>query len=198
MAAKEKRGTKIVVIDPRRTATAELADLHLGIKPGIDVALFNGLLVYLHNHGKTNQQFVSEHISGQANLWPTRGVLRLRRQLVFHNQNLKISIASSPIRARGHSLVAGCQSVECRDRQGQCHYQLPPADWSHRACGHGTILSDGPPNAMGGRRLAVLPISAAHMAIEAPVHRDRSSASGLALYVNEARPQSRGHVRGGA
>src|SRR5688572_12488266 len=68
VAAKEERGTKIVVIDPRRTATAVLADLHLGIKPGSDVALFNGLLVYLHNHGKTNQQFVSEHTSGQANV----------------------------------------------------------------------------------------------------------------------------------
>ena len=35
---------KIIVVDPRRTATAEIADLHLAIQPGTDVALFNGLL----------------------------------------------------------------------------------------------------------------------------------------------------------
>src|ERR1700756_1364539 len=46
-AAKEKRGIKIVVIDPRATQTAEAANLHLALAPGSDVALFNGLLAYL-------------------------------------------------------------------------------------------------------------------------------------------------------
>ena len=35
-------GVKVVVIDPRKTATCELADLHLAIKPGSDAAIFNG------------------------------------------------------------------------------------------------------------------------------------------------------------
>ena len=35
---------KIIVVDPRRTDTCELADLHLAIQPGTDVMLFNGLL----------------------------------------------------------------------------------------------------------------------------------------------------------
>ena len=43
-AAREKRGTKLIVIDPRRTETAERADLHLAIAPDSDIALFNGLL----------------------------------------------------------------------------------------------------------------------------------------------------------
>ncbi|TAN64804.1 MAG: nitrate reductase, partial [Magnetospirillum sp.] len=38
---------RIVVIDPRRTATAECADLHLAIRPGSDAVLFNGLLAHL-------------------------------------------------------------------------------------------------------------------------------------------------------
>ncbi len=47
-AAKEKRpGMKVVLIDPRRTATADIADLHLPIKPDGDVPLFLGLLRYL-------------------------------------------------------------------------------------------------------------------------------------------------------
>ena len=46
-AARKKRGTKVVVIDPRRTATCDIADLHLALKPGSDVALFNGLFDHL-------------------------------------------------------------------------------------------------------------------------------------------------------
>ena len=44
-------GMKIVVIDPRRTATCEGADLHLPLRPGTDVALFAGLLRHLHGLG---------------------------------------------------------------------------------------------------------------------------------------------------
>ncbi|HTW52760.1 MAG TPA: molybdopterin-dependent oxidoreductase [Stellaceae bacterium] len=46
-AARETRGTRIVAIDPRRTATCESADLHLALRPGSDVAVFAGLLVHL-------------------------------------------------------------------------------------------------------------------------------------------------------
>ena len=47
-AAKEKNpAMKVVVIDPRRTATCDLADLHLAIAPGSDAFVFNGLLRYL-------------------------------------------------------------------------------------------------------------------------------------------------------
>ena len=45
---------KLVVIDPRRTATAEGADLHLPIAPGTDVHLFNGLLAFLAENGFEN------------------------------------------------------------------------------------------------------------------------------------------------
>jgi len=62
--AKEKHGTKIVVIDPRRTATCDIADLHLPIKPGSDVALFNGLLAWLDQTGNTDLKYVARHVSG--------------------------------------------------------------------------------------------------------------------------------------
>ncbi|MBI3547285.1 MAG: molybdopterin-dependent oxidoreductase [Gammaproteobacteria bacterium] len=52
---------KIVVIDPRRTATCEGADLHLSLKPGSDSLLFNGLLVYLYDNGDSNPYFVNTH-----------------------------------------------------------------------------------------------------------------------------------------
>jgi len=53
-AARAARGTKVVVLDPRRTATAESADLHLPLAPGTDVAVFNGLLAYLAHNGKVD------------------------------------------------------------------------------------------------------------------------------------------------
>ncbi|SAL11823.1 nitrate reductase [Caballeronia arvi] len=55
---------KIVVIDPRHTATCEMADLHLPLKPGSDVRLFNGLLAFLAEHGATDASFVDEHTNG--------------------------------------------------------------------------------------------------------------------------------------
>ncbi|RSV43961.1 nitrate reductase [Sphingomonas sp. ABOLE] len=51
MAARAERGTKLVVVDPRRTETAEEADLHLPLRPGSDVALFNGLLAHCRAEG---------------------------------------------------------------------------------------------------------------------------------------------------
>lgn len=61
-AAKQaKPSLKIIVIDPRETDTCELADLHLAIQPGADVALFNGLLNYLDEHQHINHDYVNQH-----------------------------------------------------------------------------------------------------------------------------------------
>jgi assimilatory nitrate reductase catalytic subunit len=66
LAARAARGTKIVVIDPRRTATAELADLHLPLGPGTDVMLFNGLLVHLADAGRLDRAWLERHAEGLA------------------------------------------------------------------------------------------------------------------------------------
>ena len=55
---------RVVAIDPRRTATAEAADLHLPVKPGTDVWLFNGLLAYLAHSGAADDAFVAAHTQG--------------------------------------------------------------------------------------------------------------------------------------
>jgi assimilatory nitrate reductase catalytic subunit len=64
LAAKAAHGTKIVVIDPRRTATADAADLHLPIASGSDIAVFNALLVYLNAAGKIDRLWVRDHVAG--------------------------------------------------------------------------------------------------------------------------------------
>src|SRR5579864_2061130 len=56
-AARAKRGTRLVVIDPRRTETCEEADLHLALKPGTDVALMNGLLAHCRRVGAIDEYF---------------------------------------------------------------------------------------------------------------------------------------------
>ncbi len=60
-AAKKKRDFKVIVIDPRRTATCEIADLHLAIQPGSDAYFFNGLLSYLSAHEYLNSDFIKQH-----------------------------------------------------------------------------------------------------------------------------------------
>ncbi|MBJ7486433.1 nitrate reductase [Brevundimonas sp.] len=61
-AARTARGTKLVVIDPRRTETADMADLHLALRPGSDVALFNGLLAGLQARGALDADYMAAHV----------------------------------------------------------------------------------------------------------------------------------------
>jgi anaerobic selenocysteine-containing dehydrogenase len=58
------RRTKCIVVDPRRTPTAEAADLHLAVKPGTDLALMNGLLRLLRDAGKIDPAFIAAHTEG--------------------------------------------------------------------------------------------------------------------------------------
>ena len=61
-AAKSRNpAMKIVVIDPRATATCEIADLHLPVKPGSDVLLFNGLLAYLAQQNALDHRYIECH-----------------------------------------------------------------------------------------------------------------------------------------
>lgn len=64
MMERVKAGAKLIVVDPRRTATADKADLFLRIRPGTDLALLNGLLHLLHENGHTDPAFVAAHTEG--------------------------------------------------------------------------------------------------------------------------------------
>lgn len=59
---------KLIVIDPRRTDTCELADLHLAIQPGTDVALFHGIFHILMNEGLIDSAFIAAHTQGYEEL----------------------------------------------------------------------------------------------------------------------------------
>ena len=174
MAAKEARGTKIIVIDPRRTATAEFADLHLAIKPGSDVALFNGLLAYLHNHAKTDAQFVSGHTTGFADAFTAArecdvakitGVSQSELEhfyRLFADTERTVTVWSQGVNQSSAGTDKVNAIINCHLLTGRIGRE-----------GMGPFSVTGQPNAMGGREVGGLAnILAAHMAIENPVHRE--------------------------
>ncbi|MFF3401896.1 molybdopterin-dependent oxidoreductase [Streptomyces sp. NPDC002659] len=59
-----KAGAKLIVVDPRRSATADKAGLFLQIRPGTDLALLNGLLHLLYENGHTDAGFIAERTEG--------------------------------------------------------------------------------------------------------------------------------------
>ena len=67
-AAKKKNGTKVIVVDPRKTETASIADIHLQIQPGTDVALNNALAHVLFKEGYVDEESVGEYASGLSDL----------------------------------------------------------------------------------------------------------------------------------
>ena len=58
---KKNPHVKMIVVDPRRTATAEVADLHLAIKPGTDIDLFNGIAYLLIKKKAIDTSFIDQH-----------------------------------------------------------------------------------------------------------------------------------------
>jgi assimilatory nitrate reductase catalytic subunit len=73
VAARAERGTRLVVIDPRRTETAEEADLHLAIRPGSDVALMNGLLAWCRDSGLVDEAYLARSVTVPDGFWEKLG-----------------------------------------------------------------------------------------------------------------------------
>jgi assimilatory nitrate reductase catalytic subunit len=176
VAAKEARGTKIVVIDPRRTATAEIADLHLALAPGSDVALFNGLLLAIAGGNATDRAFLDAHTSGFAEAFKSVSKMSLREiaqttglstvQLhafydLFVRTERTVTVYSQGV----NQSVAGTDKVNAIIN---CHL----ATGRIGRPGMGPFSVTGQPNAMGGREVGGLAnMLAAHMELANPEHR---------------------------
>jgi len=175
-AAREARGTKVVVIDPRETATCEIADLHLAIAPGSDVALFNGLLAHLVASGRLDQDFLAEHTRGL----PATLAAASAMDLTEIAEATALSISNI---AGFYELFAGIERVVTVYSQGvnqssagtdkvnailNCHL----ATGRIGRPGMGPFSVTGQPNAMGGREVGGLAnMLAAHMELDNPEHR---------------------------
>ena len=73
MAARAERGTRLGVIDPRRTETCDEADIHLALRPGSDVALMNGLLAHCRDAGVLDEAFLAAHVAAPEGFWEALG-----------------------------------------------------------------------------------------------------------------------------
>nr|WP_096190650.1 nitrate reductase [Evansella halocellulosilytica] len=64
----KKNGAFIIVIDPRETATAKLADLHLQVQPGMDAYVANGILKVILDEGYADKEFIDNRTNGFKDL----------------------------------------------------------------------------------------------------------------------------------
>ncbi|MBA2408883.1 MAG: molybdopterin-dependent oxidoreductase [Gammaproteobacteria bacterium] len=164
---------KLVVIDPRRTSTAEGADLHLAIKPGTDVALFNGLLAYLADAGVTDSDFLRDHTGGSATALETAregGDLRAVANTCgidvadverfygwFANTEKTVTAFSQGVNQSTSGTDKVNAIINCHLLTGRIGKP-----------GAGPFSITGQPNAMGGREVGgMASMLAAHMGFEA-------------------------------
>jgi len=172
VAAKAARGTKVVVVDPRRTATCDSADLHLPIAPGMDAALFNAVLVALADSGALDRDYIAAHVSGfDAALVQARATdhalcglnpadLALFLDWFTTTENT-VTIFSQGINQSSSGTDKVNAILNCHLASGRIG-----------RAGMGPFSVTGQPNAMGGREVGGLSnMLACHLDIENPAHR---------------------------
>ncbi|MDM0059569.1 molybdopterin oxidoreductase family protein, partial [Variovorax fucosicus] len=151
---------KIVVVDPRRTDTCEIADLHLAIQPGTDVMLFHGMLHLMLWEGWTRPDYIAAHTSGFEALKAT--VRECTPERVA--QVCGIDQAALLEAARLFATSAATLSLYCQGLNQSSSGTAKNAALInlHLACaqigrpGAGPFSLTGQPNAMGGREVGGL------------------------------------------
>ncbi|WP_301387354.1 molybdopterin-dependent oxidoreductase, partial [Thalassolituus sp. UBA2590] len=178
-AKKARPDMKVVVIDPRKTATCDIADLHLPIKPGSDTTLFNALLTYLHQQNALDTHFIeqcSENISAalDAASQAAADFSSLADITDVSQQDLETFFAwfrDMPKTVTFYSQGVN-QSVDGTDKANSI-INLPLATGRIGKPGACPFSITGQPNAMGGREVGGLANQlAAHMDFS-PADRDR-------------------------
>ena len=175
-AAKAQRGTKVVVIDPRTTASCEIADLHLALQPGTDVALFNGLLAYLYAQGLVDDDYIADHTQGfeaaivaakaLASLPELAAVTGLAQDDIntlfqwFGETSRTVTVFSQGVNQSSSGTDKVNSIINCHLATGRIGKP-----------GSSPLSITGQPNAMGGREVgAMANTMAAHLEFERPEH----------------------------
>jgi assimilatory nitrate reductase catalytic subunit len=178
-AAKQARPQmKVVVIDPRRTMTCDIADLHLAIRPDGDVALFMGLLAHLVKTGRIDQNYIGAHTLGFAEAFEKAATLSLA-DLIEATGLPAMQIRDFFRLFETTEKVVTCYSQGVNQSQSGTDKVNAIINY-HLATGRigrpgmGPFSLTGQPNAMGGREVGGLAnMLAAHMALENAEDRDR-------------------------
>ncbi|MDP3392074.1 MAG: molybdopterin-dependent oxidoreductase [Methylococcaceae bacterium] len=168
-AAKEANpALKVVVIDPRRTASCDIADLHLPLASGSDAWLFNGLLNYVGRAPRTNPTYIEQHTEGfaealaaaeNADISQVAAQCRLNKEDLqrfydwFATTDKVMSLYSQGINQSSSGTDKVNAIINCHLATGKIGKP-----------GSGPFSLTGQPNAMGGREVGGLSHQlAAHM-----------------------------------
>ena len=168
---------KIIVIDPRCSETARIADLHLALRPGTDIALFNGLLHVLLTEELVDRDYIAAH---------TEGFEALEQTVMAYTPASVSGICGVPesdiVRAaRWFGASRASLSLYCQGLNQSSHgtHNNAALIHLHLATGHigkpgaGPFSLTGQPNAMGGREVGGLAnLLSAHRDMANPAHRD--------------------------
>jgi len=167
-AARAARGTKIVVIDPRRTETAEQADLHVPVRADGDVALFNALLAALKARGQVDEAWLSGHVAVPEGFWAgLEGSAEAAGIDPETLERLADLVAAHPRMVTLFSMGAN-QSAQGTDK-GNAIINLHLATGRIGQPGMGPFSITGQPNAMGGREVGGLAnMLACHLGFSGP------------------------------
>lgn len=161
---------RVVVIDPRQTETASIADLYLPIKPAADVLLFNGLLNHLAKTQKLDTQYIDQHTEGYANALEQAQTECADQASFYDRLGLPSSLVNtfySWVAETEKTLTAYSQGVNQSSAGADkvnaiinCHL----ATGRIGKPGSGPFSITGQPNAMGGREVGGLAnMLAAHL-----------------------------------
>ena len=175
-AKKANPDLKIIVADPRRTDTAELADLYLPLQPGSDVMLFHGLLHLMLREGWTQPDYIAAHTQGFEALQALVHEATPERVAQICGVNPQDLLQA----ARWFATSAGTLSLYCQGLN-QSHsgtaknaalINLHLASAQIGKAGAGPLSLTGQPNAMGGREVGGMAnLLSAHRDLANPAHR---------------------------
>jgi len=179
-AAKERRGTKVVAIDPRHTATCDIADLHLAIRPGSDVAVFAGLLMHLVKSGVCSEAWTSKLATGfAATREAARGSAPSLATVADIADVPELDLArfyrwfattEHPVTLYSQGVNQSSSGTDKVNAIINCHLAAGRLGQP----GMGPFSLTGQPNAMGGREVGGLANQlAAHMSFANPADVDR-------------------------
>jgi assimilatory nitrate reductase catalytic subunit len=178
-AKQQRPSMRLVVIDPRRTPTCDIADLHLPLRAGTDVMLFNGLLSWLARENRIDHSFVEQHTRGAAR------ALLVAENTAGEVEGVARTCGVEPrLLRRFYELFGATERVVTAFSQGvnQSSSGTDKANSivnAHLLTGRigrpgmGPFSITGQPNAMGGREVGGMAnMLAAHMDIENGAHRE--------------------------
>lgn len=159
-AKKDRPEMKIIVIDPRQTATCDIADMHLALRPGSDAALFCGALNAMAVGGRLDNDFLQHHTQGAEETMRAASEWTLARTAEFCGlaeeqlQAFYRLIGTSERLVTLYSMGINQSSSGVDKCSAIINLHLATGQIGREGCGPFSIT--GQPNAMGGREVGGL------------------------------------------